>query len=234
MTGYYSEKLSAERLHLCYDIAPPRVRQYLEAEIETVLDVVSPEDKVLETGCGYGRVLSRLAARARFAVGIDTSMANLLLARKEIGTERGETCRLALMDAANLAFADDLFDVVVCIQNGLSAFHADQRRLVEEAVRVTRPGGRVLFSSYAEAFWDHRLEWFRLQADRGLIGAIDEAATGRGVIVCRDGFRATTLDEADFRSLTAGLDLVPRIFEKDSSSLFCEVLLPAAPDDDRN
>jgi hypothetical protein len=36
MTGdqeYYSEKLSAERLKKCYDIAPSRVRQYLDAEI---------------------------------------------------------------------------------------------------------------------------------------------------------------------------------------------------------
>ena len=32
--SYYSQKISGERLKLCYSIAPPRVKQYLEAEID--------------------------------------------------------------------------------------------------------------------------------------------------------------------------------------------------------
>ena len=32
MKGYYSECLSAERLQRCYEIAPPRVKQYLAAD----------------------------------------------------------------------------------------------------------------------------------------------------------------------------------------------------------
>jgi hypothetical protein len=35
--GYYSERLAAERLRACYDLAPPRTSAYLEAEIEFVL-----------------------------------------------------------------------------------------------------------------------------------------------------------------------------------------------------
>lgn len=55
--SYYSQKLSGERLKLCYSIAPPRVKQYLEAEVDFVLTKIKPSDKVLELGCGYGRVL---------------------------------------------------------------------------------------------------------------------------------------------------------------------------------
>jgi 2-polyprenyl-6-hydroxyphenyl methylase/3-demethylubiquinone-9 3-methyltransferase len=138
-------------------------------------------------------------------------------------------CRLARMNAAELAFPDRRFDMVVCIQNGISAFQVEQRVLVEEAMRVTRPGGTVLFSSYSEAFWERRLEWFRLQAERGLIGAIDEAATGAGVIVCRDGFRATTVGRDEFLSLTAPLGITPAITEVDHSSLFCELIAGPRP-----
>ena len=47
-----------------------------------------------------------------------------------------------------------------------------------------------------------------------------------GVIVCRDGFRAVTWDEAGFRALVEPLGLAPRFVEVDGSSLFCELRLP--------
>lgn len=74
MTDYYTQKLSAERLRQVYEIAPPRVQQYLEVEIELVLSKIKPIDTVLELGCGYGRVLQKLIENAKTVVGIDTSM----------------------------------------------------------------------------------------------------------------------------------------------------------------
>lgn len=221
MSGYYAEKLSAERLKRCYEIAPPRVKQYLEAEIEYVLDKLKGTEKVLELGCGYGRVLLRLLGKSEKAVGIDTSYASLLMARELTGNI--SSCSLIEMDAAELGFRKDSFDAVVCIQNGISAFAANQRKLVEESVRVIRPGGTALFSSYSENFWEDRLEWFRLQAEQGLIGEIDEAATGKGVIVCKDGFKASTVGPDDFAALTSDLLVQSKITEVDRSSLFCEI-----------
>ncbi len=97
------------------------------------------------------------------------------------------------MDAAHLGFRDRTFDVTVCIQNGISAFGVDQHRLFAEAVRVTRLGGTTLFSSYSDGFWADRLQWFEIQSAHGLVGTIDYQAMGNGVIVCKDGFRATTV-----------------------------------------
>lgn len=221
MTGYYSEKLAAERLERVYEIAPPRVVQYLEAELSHVLSRISPDDEVLDQGCGCGRILRQLAERAEMVAGIDTSLASLQIARQRL---RGvPNCFLACMDAARSAFADGVFDVVVCIQNGISAFHVDQRRLIRESLRISRPGGLVLFSSYSDCFWKERLAWFRLQAKAGLLGEIDEQATGGGVIACEDGFRATTVREEDFLQLTSDLEVVVELTEVDGSSLFCEI-----------
>jgi 2-polyprenyl-6-hydroxyphenyl methylase/3-demethylubiquinone-9 3-methyltransferase len=130
------------------------------------------------------------------------------------------------MDAAALGFRDSLFDAVICIQNGISAFRVDPLQLVREALRVTRSGGRVLLSSYAEDFWESRLEWFEVQAAHGLIGKIDPHATGKGVIVCEDGFRATTFGPDDFRGLAAAVDLRPSITEVAGASLFCTLAAP--------
>lgn len=223
MDRYYADRLTAERLQQCYALAPPRVCQYLAAEIEYTLTRVRPADRVLELGCGYGRVLERLVTQALAVVGIDTSAASLRLAHQRLpGPPR---CWLARMDAARLGFGDHAFDVVLGIQNSISAFKVDQRTLLAEALRVTRPGGRVLFSSYAARFWSHRLAWFEVQAAHGLLGEIDRAATGHGMIICKDGFRATTVGPDEFLALTDGLPFAWRqVSEVDESSLFCELV----------
>ena len=221
MGGYYSQKLSGESLRLCYEIAPPRVKQYLEAEIEFVLDKIKSSCLVLELGCGYGRVLRKLLEKAETVVGIDTSYASLSLARDVVC--RDSHCHLFMMDAVEMGFCDRQFDTAVCIQNGISAFGVDQRKLIEEALRVTKMGGEVLFSSYSDQFWKDRLDWFRLQSQKGLIGEIDDEATGNGVIVCKDGFKASAVSPEDFFLLTSDLNIDPFITEVDDSSIFYEL-----------
>jgi len=224
MAGYYAERLSAGRLRACYDVAPPRTRQYLEAEIAHVLQHATPSVSALELGCGYGRVLRRLAPRVRAVAGVDNVLASLALAREHVAG--AGTVRLAAMDAGCTGFRDGAFDLTICIQNGISAFRVDPQLLLREAVRITRSGGLVVFSSYSARFWQARLEWFEAQAAHGLIGEIDRDATREGVIVCQDGFRAVTVDGEGFRRLAAPLGLVPRIIEVDGSSLFCELRVP--------
>lgn len=219
--NYYAQKLSGDRLKLCYSIAPPRVKQYLEAERDFVLNKIKPTDRVLELGCGYGRVLLLLAENAGLAVGIDTALDSLRL--------HGDLCQnvphcsVLAMDAECMGFKDGQFDKVVCVQNGISVFKLEKKVLIAEALRVTRPGGSVLLSSYAERFWDDRLAWFRLQAEHGLIGEIDEESTGEGRIVSKDGFSSTIVTAPDFRVLASELGLVPLVTEVDGSSLFCEL-----------
>jgi SAM-dependent methyltransferase len=222
--NYYKESLSGERLRRVYEIAPARVRRYLEAETDHVVQKTDRGSSMLELGCGYGRILPRLAAKAGVVVGIDTSLDSLLLARREL--TQVASCLLVSMDATCMGFEDGRFDGVACIQNGISAFHADQKQLIREALRVARHGGLVLFSTYAERFWDDRLEWFELQAEEGLLGPIDYERTGGGVIVCKDGFTATTVTPEGFRLLTRDLGGEVEIVEVDGSSLFCEIRVP--------
>ena len=219
--GYYARGLSGRRLERCYALAPPRVRQYLDAECAYVREQMNSEMIVLELGCGYGRVALRLADVAHRVVGIDTAVESLRLAVRLAGGQ--DTCRFVQMDATALGFDARVFDLVVCVQNGICAFQADPAVVLREALRVTRVGGRVLASSYAARFWPHRLEWFERQAAHGLVGGIDRELTMPGVIVCRDGFRSGTMDADDFAGLCANLGVQGRGFEVDGSSLFCDI-----------
>ena len=221
MKNYYSENLSAERLERCYLIAPPRVEQYLRMEIKHVLDRIGPEDIVLELGCGYGRVMAPLCEKALLVIGIDTSLSNIEYGRTYLHGMKNY--RLFQMNAAELQFPDSMFDTVLCVQNGICAFHVDKATLVREAVRVTRSGGCVFFSSYAEKFWADRLHWFYLQSEEGLLGEIDEQKTRNGVIVCKDGFEVMTESGEGFKSLTSEIGVKSKIEEVDESSIFCEI-----------
>ena len=199
MSGYYSEKLSAERLELCYKLAPPRVVQYLDAEISFVAQRIKKENYVLEMGCGYGRVLKSLCSSSRHLYGIDNALSTLIYTRSFLSSD---ICCLSVMDAYDQGFKPGTFDLVFCIQNGISAFGREPELLINEAVRITKKGGMVLLSSYSDKFWDNRLEWFEIQSENRLIGEIDYYLTGNGTIVCKDGFRATTFNVDKFRALT--------------------------------
>jgi 2-polyprenyl-6-hydroxyphenyl methylase/3-demethylubiquinone-9 3-methyltransferase len=97
------------------------------------------------------------------------------------------------------------------------------QKLIKGAIRITKPGGQAFFSTYSEKFWQHRLEWFKIQSEQGIIGEIDYDQTGDGVIVCKDGFKAVTISRDDFTRLTMNLNLKSEIIEVDNSSLFCVV-----------
>ena len=221
MTNYYSKNLSSLRLKKCYDLATPRINKYLDAEIDFILSQIDKNQSVLELGCGYGRILKYLCQKSDYVYGIDNSINNLLYAKKYLSAY--DNYHLSCMDAVCMGLKDASFDVILCVQNGISAFHVETIALLNETLRICKPGGTILFSSYSEKIWDARLKWFKIQADAGLLGEIDFENTKDGNIVCKDGFTATTLTENDFRKLTEGIESKVEIIEIDNSSLFCQI-----------
>ena len=218
MNRYYTDTLAARNLERCYEIAPKRIRQYLEAEIDFVKRNLSPLDRVVELGCGYGRVLIEFQEVTSNVVGLDTSYGSLHYGKSKV--KELTSTQLVQMDAGMIALQNDSFDVVICIQNGISAFKVDPINLVEESLRIAVPGGKCLFSTYSDRIWDERLHWFKLQAEEKLIGEIDLTKTKRGTIVCKDGFVATTFSESDFNDIARELGVSCETIEVDSSSLF--------------
>lgn len=219
---YYRDKLSANRLLRCYEVASERIKQYLEAEIQFVISSLRGKSLVLELGCGYGRVMKEVSQHVSWIAGNDVSRESLDLAKSYMKNCQNHS--LFMMDATKMAFRSCIFDAVFCIQNGISAFGVNKARLVAESVRVAKDDGIVLFSSYSPKIWDARLEWFRKQSQLGLIGEIDEQKTCDGTISCKDGFEATTVSGDQFAELFGELGLNTSITEVDESSIFCKVI----------
>ena len=88
------------------------------------------------------------------------------------------------------------------------------------------PGGTAYFSTYSANFWDHRIDWFQEQADKGLLGELDMEKTRDGVIICKDGFKATTQTPEDYEAIGRASGFPYEVVEVDQSSLFLVIRKP--------
>jgi len=108
--------------------------------IARLVDVAATES-VLDVACGPGIVAEHLAPLAASVVGIDLTEAMLTEARDRCERAVLNNVRFDAGNAEALPYADGSFDVVV---TRLSFHHfTDPGRVLDEMIRVTRPGGRV-------------------------------------------------------------------------------------------
>lgn len=120
-----------------------------------VMDALRIEqaDHVLDVGCGHGRSLTELAARAPrgHIVGVDSSELMVEIAKKRnrrlIETPRVDVIRSSV---EMLPFSDDMFDKVQCIH--VLYFWKNMETSLGEIARVLKPGGRLalLFRTNAD------------------------------------------------------------------------------------
>ncbi len=216
--NYYAKSLNAKRLQQVYETAIPRVEQYLRCEIELVASDLKKSDDVLELAAGYGRIMKEVAPFAKSVTGLDISCENVRYGKEFLKDSPNVT--LLEMDVHKMDY-DCCFNAVLCLQNALSAVKATvPEAFAAHVLRSLKEGGRAYFSTYHPKFWESRLAWFVEQAEKGLLGDIDFEKTKEGVIVCKDGFKATTHSIEDFEKIGLASGYPWRIFEVDDSSIF--------------
>lgn len=214
--NYYAGKLHSQKLFQVYDTKIPRVTRYLDAEINFVRSALRGRETVLELGAGYGRIVKALAPHCASITGIDISEDSILLSKEYL--KDIPNANMITMDIHKIDIKDS-YDVVLCLQNGLSAMRAT-RRTIDGMMGLAAHGGRIFFSSYSPKFWYFRLRWFQEQAAKGVLGEVDLDQSKNGVIVCADGFKATTHSPKDFEEIGIASGYPFQIREIDDSSIF--------------
>ena len=216
--NYYTNSLNAQRLWQVYDTAIPRISEYLQRETAFVRDRLKKTDAVLEIAAGYGRIMKELASHVESITGIEISDGNVSFGGEYL--KNIANTELLTMDAHNIDY-DSCFDAVLCLQNGLSAIRADvPEAFAAKVIRALKIGGKAYFSTYHSNFWEQRVAWFQEQARKGLIGELDVEKTKNGVIICKDGFRATTHSITDLEKIGRSTGCLWQIHEVDDSSIF--------------
>lgn len=122
--------------------APVNVLRRLEVVDLDVLGVKAG-DRVLDIGCGVGRLMLREARRGCRVTGLDLMRPDLVRARRLLKTAAGGV-DLVEGDAGRLPFAEESFDFVTCTET--LEHVADYRLALREIARVLRPRGRAAVS----------------------------------------------------------------------------------------
>ena len=102
----------------------------------------SQEKLVLEYGCAKGDVSLRLAPVCKHISGIDISDVAINQARETASERSLKNTRFEVMDAENMTFEDQSFDLV--FGSGI-IHHLDVDKAFGEISRVLKPGGRAIF-----------------------------------------------------------------------------------------
>lgn len=111
-------------------------------------------DQILDIGCGHGRGLAELAARAAtgHVVGVDPSELMVEIAtRRNRALIKADRVDVVLASVEKLPFPDDFFDKVLCVH--VVYFWKDLDVCLREIARVLKPGGRLglLFRTKADS-----------------------------------------------------------------------------------
>lgn len=151
--------------------------------------------RLIDLGCGTGRLLVSLARLGWRVLGVDLS-AEMLAVAREKAQSAGVAVELMQANLAELdAVADGSFDHAACLFSTLGmVLGADvRRRVVGHAHRVVRPGGRLILHVHNRWFHlNHRegRRWLMGDVVRGWMGRPD---AGDRVMPAHQGVAGLTL-----------------------------------------
>ena len=138
----------------------------LEGEARLVDAMLQPGSRVLDAGCGTGRLAGSLHRRGHHAVGVDVDPVLIEAARVD---HPGPNYQVA--DLATLSLDADPFDLVVSAGNVMVFLTPGSERAVLESLRDhLRPAGRLVFG-------------FRREPEIYPYEQFDEEAAGAGLVL---------------------------------------------------
>jgi 2-polyprenyl-3-methyl-5-hydroxy-6-metoxy-1,4-benzoquinol methylase len=145
---------------------------------QLTLDLLSPNDKILDLGCGDG--VFALSAKKKFSevYGIDISDVAIELATKSIlKREDKSSFHFSTYDAdESLPFQDSFFDAITCLAVLEHATHPPS--FLQEMKRVLKKSGELVILIPNDAWLPYRLQYFAGKIPAS--GAIDEIGADWG------------------------------------------------------
>ena len=107
-----------------------------------------PHSRILELGCGNGKLTAALSEKTDNLIALDFSVQACRLARKQLASGDGRT-DLLIADARAIPLAADSVDAVVAHHIAGHLLLQDRIILMDESIRVLKKGGRFLLGDFS-------------------------------------------------------------------------------------
>ena len=137
------------------------------SEKKVITNYIPKDGKILELGCGTGRVTYNLYNLGYHNImGIDLST-NMILAAKNFAETNGAKIKYEVDDAINLKKTGTDYDGVLFLFNGLMLIPGRENRIkvLKEVRRILKEDGKFIFTSHDlngnkeyQQFWDKEKE----------------------------------------------------------------------------
>ncbi len=117
-----------------------------EKEVALLQSLIGKDEKVLEMGCGTGRLISELAKSGRDISGYDYTQRHVQITKKTL-EEKNLPTKVFQGDWHNNALKDESFDTVYSLGRNILHDYSiiSQVELFREATRILKDGGKFIF-----------------------------------------------------------------------------------------
>ncbi len=178
-------------------MAPPAFAALLEDEARW-LAAGTRGGRVLEVGCGAGRLLGAADLDRPGTVGLELVVRYLVAARTVV-----RAAALVAGDALRPPLAPGSFDAVIMAQATLGSVggEAVRRRFVTSLAELVHPGGHLLLTAYGARVREARRAWYEAQQAAGLLPPFDPEETRDGRFVFTNGFAREEMSPAALATL---------------------------------
>lgn len=158
-----AQKILSE-LEMGYDLVSDKfssTRAFMWRDLEFIKDYAKPGSRILDFGCGNGRLAEFLKEKYSEYVGVDVSQKLIDIAKQTYSSEKTEFIKIN-PKVIKLPFEDNNFDAIFSI----AVFHhlpgkEYREKVVKELYRILKPGGKIIITVWdlwQKRFWKYHTE----------------------------------------------------------------------------
>ena len=117
--------------------------KHTTAEVDYIASLIDQDNKIIDLGCGDGRITNELGSRGYTCTGIDFSKRKIEIAK----SQQSGNVRFFVKDIREFR-SEKKYDIVICIYDVVGSFPEEKENLkiLETAHKCLQPNGKIIIS----------------------------------------------------------------------------------------